>query len=132
VIGHEFTARLVERVSAMERQAAHALGELRAVELIDEKAIYPELVYMFKHALTHDGPTRVCSSSAGAFSIVGPARSSRSCTWTGSRSSTGRYMADRIPGAQFHGFRGRGHLPTTTATAELVGVVRNFVRTGLP
>jgi class 3 adenylate cyclase/pimeloyl-ACP methyl ester carboxylesterase len=54
VIGREFTARLVERVSAMERQAAPALGELRAVELIYEKATYPELAYMFKHALTHD------------------------------------------------------------------------------
>jgi class 3 adenylate cyclase/pimeloyl-ACP methyl ester carboxylesterase len=54
VIGREFTARLVERVSAMERQAAQALGELRAVELIYEKATYPELAYMFKHALTHD------------------------------------------------------------------------------
>jgi class 3 adenylate cyclase/pimeloyl-ACP methyl ester carboxylesterase len=54
VIGREFTARLVERVSNMERQAAQALGELRAVELIYEKATYPELAYMFKHALTHD------------------------------------------------------------------------------
>jgi pimeloyl-ACP methyl ester carboxylesterase len=38
----------------MEREAAAALGELRAVELIYEKATYPELAYMFKHALTHD------------------------------------------------------------------------------
>jgi tetratricopeptide (TPR) repeat protein len=28
--------------------------ELRALELIYEKAIHPELAYMFKHALTHD------------------------------------------------------------------------------
>ncbi|MFQ5946585.1 MAG: alpha/beta fold hydrolase, partial [Anaerolineae bacterium] len=54
VIGREFTARLVERVLEMEREAGQALGELRAVELIYEKAIYPELAYMFKHALTHD------------------------------------------------------------------------------
>jgi class 3 adenylate cyclase/pimeloyl-ACP methyl ester carboxylesterase len=54
VIGREFTARLVERVSAMERDAAGALGELRAVELIYAKATYPELAYMFKHALTHE------------------------------------------------------------------------------
>jgi class 3 adenylate cyclase/pimeloyl-ACP methyl ester carboxylesterase len=54
VIGREFTARLVERVSTMEREAPQALGELRAVELIYEKSIYPELAYMFKHALTHD------------------------------------------------------------------------------
>jgi class 3 adenylate cyclase/pimeloyl-ACP methyl ester carboxylesterase len=54
VIGREFTARLIERVSSMQREAPHALGELRAVELIYEKSIFPELSYMFKHALTHD------------------------------------------------------------------------------
>jgi class 3 adenylate cyclase/pimeloyl-ACP methyl ester carboxylesterase len=54
VIGREFTARLVERVSAIEREAPKILGELRAVELIYEKSVYPELAYMFKHALTHD------------------------------------------------------------------------------
>jgi class 3 adenylate cyclase/pimeloyl-ACP methyl ester carboxylesterase len=54
VIGREFTARLVERVSPVERRAGHALGELRAVELIYETATHPELAYMFKHALTHD------------------------------------------------------------------------------
>jgi class 3 adenylate cyclase/pimeloyl-ACP methyl ester carboxylesterase len=54
VIGREFTARLVERVAALERDASQALGELRTVELIYEKARSPELEYMFKHALTHD------------------------------------------------------------------------------
>ncbi len=54
VIGREFTARLIERVSGMRREAPQALGELRAVELIYEKTILPELAYMFKHALTHD------------------------------------------------------------------------------
>ena len=54
VIGREFTARLVERVAALERDAPQALGELRTVELIYEKARSPELEYMFKHALTHD------------------------------------------------------------------------------
>ena len=54
VIGREFTARLVERVAALERDAPQALGELRTVELIYEKVRSPELEYMFKHALTHD------------------------------------------------------------------------------
>jgi class 3 adenylate cyclase/tetratricopeptide (TPR) repeat protein len=54
VIGREFTARLVERVAALEHDAQQALGELRTVELIYEKARSPELEYMFKHALTHD------------------------------------------------------------------------------
>jgi class 3 adenylate cyclase/pimeloyl-ACP methyl ester carboxylesterase len=54
VIGREFSARLVERVAAMGDGAQRALGELRAVELIYEKSVSPELAYMFKHALTHD------------------------------------------------------------------------------
>jgi class 3 adenylate cyclase/pimeloyl-ACP methyl ester carboxylesterase len=54
VIGREFTARLVERVASLERDVRQALGELRTVELIYEKARSPELEYMFKHALTHD------------------------------------------------------------------------------
>jgi class 3 adenylate cyclase/pimeloyl-ACP methyl ester carboxylesterase len=54
VIGREFTARLVERISDMAAQAVPVLGELRAVELIYQKATYPELTYLFKHAFTHD------------------------------------------------------------------------------
>ena len=30
------------------------LQELKAIELIYEKTLFPELVYMFKHALTQD------------------------------------------------------------------------------
>jgi hypothetical protein len=41
-------------VSATGLEAKQALGELRAVELIYQKATSPELEYMFKHALTHD------------------------------------------------------------------------------
>ena len=54
VVGREFTACLVERVATLAPDARQALGELRAVELIYEKSRFPELAYMFKHALTHD------------------------------------------------------------------------------
>jgi class 3 adenylate cyclase/tetratricopeptide (TPR) repeat protein len=54
VIGREFTLRLLERISNLESQLEKALGELKALELIYEKAYAPELAYMFKHALTHD------------------------------------------------------------------------------
>ena len=30
------------------------LQELKAIELIYEKSVFPELAYMFKHALTHE------------------------------------------------------------------------------
>ena len=44
----------------------------------------------------------------------------------------GRYMAGCIPGAQFYVFKGRCHLPVTTATVEFAQVVKNFIRTGRP
>jgi class 3 adenylate cyclase/tetratricopeptide (TPR) repeat protein len=54
VIGREFTIRLVERLSEPESKLPAALAELKRLELIFEKAYFPELIYMFKHALTHD------------------------------------------------------------------------------
>ena len=42
------------RELTLEGDARQALGELRTVELIYEKARSPELEYMFKHALTHE------------------------------------------------------------------------------
>jgi class 3 adenylate cyclase/tetratricopeptide (TPR) repeat protein len=53
VIGREFTARLLDRTAALGG-SDESLNELRAVELIYEHSLYPELEYMFKHALTHD------------------------------------------------------------------------------
>jgi len=54
VIGREFTVRLLDRISNVEAQLDSALGELKGLELIYEKAYFPELSYMFKHALTHE------------------------------------------------------------------------------
>lgn len=54
VIGREFTARLLDRISDLEAKLPEVLGQLNALEFIYEKAFFPELVYMFKHALTHD------------------------------------------------------------------------------
>jgi pimeloyl-ACP methyl ester carboxylesterase len=42
----------------------------------------------------------------------------------------GRYLAEHIPGAQFYAFKGRGHVPVSTATGEFCEVLRSFVRTG--
>ncbi len=53
VIGREFTVRLLDRISDLESELEGALGELRSLELIFQKAYFPELSYMFKHALTH-------------------------------------------------------------------------------
>jgi class 3 adenylate cyclase/tetratricopeptide (TPR) repeat protein len=54
VIGREFALRLLERITETGGGLDSIVGELRALELIYEKASHPELAYMFKHALTHD------------------------------------------------------------------------------
>ena len=54
VVGREFTARVLDRISDLEAQLSDVLGELAALELILEKEHFPELAYMFKHALVHD------------------------------------------------------------------------------
>ena len=54
VIGREFTVRLLNRISHTEAKMDELLVELKSLELIYEKAYFPELSYMFKHALTHD------------------------------------------------------------------------------
>ncbi len=54
VIGREFTRRLVERLAEIRERSDDFLRELTALELIFERRLYPELAYMFKHALTQD------------------------------------------------------------------------------
>ncbi len=54
VIGREFALRLLERASEAGEHLRGEVEELRSLELIYEKAMHPELAYMFKHALTHD------------------------------------------------------------------------------
>jgi len=54
VIGREFTRRLLDRIANIRGQTEGLLRELKAIELIYEKTLFPELAYMFKHALTHD------------------------------------------------------------------------------
>jgi class 3 adenylate cyclase/tetratricopeptide (TPR) repeat protein len=53
VIGREFALRLLERLEEAGDRVPELIGELRAVELVHEKAAHPELAFMFKHALTH-------------------------------------------------------------------------------
>jgi tetratricopeptide (TPR) repeat protein len=54
VIGREFTRRLLDRMADMQARTEEVLRELKAIELIYEKSLFPELAYMFKHALTHE------------------------------------------------------------------------------
>jgi len=54
VIGRDFSRRLLDRLSDAGERTETLLGQLKAVELIYEKAVLPELSYTFKHALTHE------------------------------------------------------------------------------
>ena len=54
VIGREFTRRLLDQVVERGPALDELLRELRAVELIHEQRVFPEVSYAFKHALTHD------------------------------------------------------------------------------
>jgi tetratricopeptide (TPR) repeat protein len=54
VIGREFTRRLLDRMADIQARTEEVLRELKAIELIYEKNLFPELAYMFKHALTHE------------------------------------------------------------------------------
>jgi class 3 adenylate cyclase/tetratricopeptide (TPR) repeat protein len=54
VIGQEFTLRILDRLADVRSQTKEFVEELKAIELIYEKSVFPELAYMFKHALTHD------------------------------------------------------------------------------
>jgi len=54
VIGRKFTHRLLDRLADTPGRTEANLQDLKALELIYEKDIYPELTYMFKHALTQD------------------------------------------------------------------------------
>jgi class 3 adenylate cyclase/tetratricopeptide (TPR) repeat protein len=54
VIGREFTRRLLDRIADIRGRTEEFLRELKAMELIYEKSLFPELAYLFKHALTQE------------------------------------------------------------------------------
>ena len=54
VIGREFAFRLLETILSMEDDIKSALLNLQGLEFINEKRLFPELEYIFKHALTQE------------------------------------------------------------------------------
>jgi tetratricopeptide (TPR) repeat protein len=54
VIGRDFTRRLLDRLAENRARTEEILQELKAVEFIYEKSLFPELTYMFRHTLTHE------------------------------------------------------------------------------
>jgi class 3 adenylate cyclase/tetratricopeptide (TPR) repeat protein len=54
VIGREFAYRLLESITQMQEELKSSLSDLQESELIYEKSFFPELEYIFKHALTQE------------------------------------------------------------------------------
>ena len=54
VIGREFAFRILETIAEMKEDIKSGLINLQGLEFIYEKNLYPELEYIFKHALTQE------------------------------------------------------------------------------
>jgi predicted ATPase len=54
VIGREFVFTILEKIARPDQKLGSELQALQQSELITEKNFFPELEYMFKHALTQD------------------------------------------------------------------------------
>ena len=54
VIGREFAFRILQSIMGMREELKYNLLNLQGLEFISEKRIFPELEYIFKHALTQE------------------------------------------------------------------------------
>ncbi|OGP52270.1 MAG: hypothetical protein A2Y79_13375 [Deltaproteobacteria bacterium RBG_13_43_22] len=54
VIGREFAFRILQAVTSLREDLKSSLLTLQDLEFINEKSIFPELEYIFKHALTQE------------------------------------------------------------------------------
>jgi tetratricopeptide (TPR) repeat protein len=54
VIGRDFAYRVLESITGMREELKSYLLNLQGLEFIFEKSLFPELEYIFKHALTRD------------------------------------------------------------------------------
>ncbi len=54
VIGREFAFRILQAITEMKQDLKSNLLNLQGLEFIYEKSLFPELEYIFRHALTQD------------------------------------------------------------------------------
>jgi len=54
VIGREFAFRILRTITGMKEELKSHLLNLQGLEFISEKQLFPELEYIFKHALTQE------------------------------------------------------------------------------
>ena len=70
VIGMDVPFKLLLAIADVPEAMLHAhLAHLQAAEFLYEAALFPDLEYTFKHALTHEVATAVSLRSAGALSM---------------------------------------------------------------
>jgi len=94
VIGREFAFRILQTITGMREELKSHLLNLQGLEFIHEKTLFPELEYIFKHALTQEvaynsllSPTTACWPSAERRSTKRSGGPWRKSTLTGARSS---------------------------------------------
>ena len=64
VIGMEVSLSLLQAIAELPKTAVHdSLRHLQAAEFLYETHLFPEHAYTFKHALTREVATAVCSRS---------------------------------------------------------------------
>ena len=54
VIGRDFAFRILQTITGMHEELKSYLRNLQGLEFIYEKRLFPELEYIFKHALTQE------------------------------------------------------------------------------
>jgi tetratricopeptide (TPR) repeat protein len=54
VIGREFAYRILHKITGMQEELKSHLMNLQGLEFIYEKSLFPEIEYIFKHALTQE------------------------------------------------------------------------------
>ncbi len=54
VIGRDFAFRILQTITGMQEELKSNLLDLQGLEFIYEKSLFPELEYIFKHALTQE------------------------------------------------------------------------------
>jgi tetratricopeptide (TPR) repeat protein len=54
VIGREFAFRILQAISGMREEVKADLLDLQRLEIIYEKSLFPEIAYIFKHALIQE------------------------------------------------------------------------------
>jgi class 3 adenylate cyclase/tetratricopeptide (TPR) repeat protein len=54
VIGRDFSFRILQKITGMKEEVKSHIFKLQELEFIYEKSLFPELEYIFKHALTQE------------------------------------------------------------------------------